>query len=195
MGSPSQKVVIPKGLVNPNETTIVEIPIRLKHLDMVIARPKQDWSYGTNRSPFDNFNPHDAATFYHEGGMFHPDHPANRTPPSLYDQSPVSSMYTPGSAEDSSSIPVCSGSSSCPGNSSSGAYQRFDSSGLSPGSPDRSLTQSDVMNSLGQLESSELHKIMGDLSDFQSARRKLVFDASSLASAADVSSNILSHTI
>lgn len=37
----SQKVIIPKGLVNPNETTIIEIPQKLQDRPAVVAKPKQ----------------------------------------------------------------------------------------------------------------------------------------------------------
>ena len=35
-----QKVVIPKGLVNPRETTIIEIPRNLQNVGTVVARPR-----------------------------------------------------------------------------------------------------------------------------------------------------------
>lgn len=36
----AQKIVIPKGMINPNETTIIEIPARLHDQPLVIAKRK-----------------------------------------------------------------------------------------------------------------------------------------------------------
>lgn len=38
--TPVQKVVIPKGVVNPDETTIIEIPARLHKQPIVVAKRK-----------------------------------------------------------------------------------------------------------------------------------------------------------
>lgn len=54
MATPSQKVIIPKGLVNPYETTIIEIPKKLQNKPAVVARPKT--SYLGNRHKFCNGN-------------------------------------------------------------------------------------------------------------------------------------------
>lgn len=40
MATSSQKVIIPKGLVNPREMTIIEIPKNLQNKSAVVARPK-----------------------------------------------------------------------------------------------------------------------------------------------------------
>ncbi|KAF2880033.1 hypothetical protein ILUMI_26154 [Ignelater luminosus] len=38
--TPVQKVVIPKGVINPDETTIIEIPARLHKQPIVVAKRK-----------------------------------------------------------------------------------------------------------------------------------------------------------
>lgn len=54
-----QKVVIPKGMINPNETTIIEIPARLHDQPLVIAKRKINatgWTSETmRRDPDDDY--------------------------------------------------------------------------------------------------------------------------------------------
>lgn len=45
-----QKVVIPKGMINPNETTIIEIPARLHDQPLVIAKRKMNTSGWTSET-------------------------------------------------------------------------------------------------------------------------------------------------
>lgn len=45
MAIPSQKVIIPRGLVNPYETTIIEIPKKLQNKPAVVAKPKSGSTY------------------------------------------------------------------------------------------------------------------------------------------------------
>lgn len=37
---PPQKVIIPKGMINPDETTVIEIPARLHKQPIVVAKHK-----------------------------------------------------------------------------------------------------------------------------------------------------------
>lgn len=53
----AQKVVIPKGLVNPTETTIIEIPGNLQNVATVVARPMASRS-----SPYQSFRPRAASS-------------------------------------------------------------------------------------------------------------------------------------
>lgn len=41
-----QKVIIPKGMVNPAETTIIEIPVKLQKQPVVVAKRKPSKYYG-----------------------------------------------------------------------------------------------------------------------------------------------------
>lgn len=43
-----QQVIIPKGVINPNETTIVEIPERLKNVSAVVARAKTQSTHNSS---------------------------------------------------------------------------------------------------------------------------------------------------
>lgn len=74
-----------------------------------------------------------------------------------------------------------------PSNSSCDPECPNSSGGASP-------TQGQVMQTLRRLEKRELSTIMEDLSSFQTTRRKLVLDASSLASPAEVSDQILNQS-
>ena len=40
----AQKIIIPKGLINPSETTIIEIPQHLKRIPVIIAQKQTRWS-------------------------------------------------------------------------------------------------------------------------------------------------------
>ncbi|XP_031352301.1 uncharacterized protein LOC116177455 [Photinus pyralis] len=54
-----QKVIIPKGMVNPKETTIIEIPSRLHRQPIVIAKHKNsEIGYGLLCSSFKSTNEH-----------------------------------------------------------------------------------------------------------------------------------------
>lgn len=64
MATPSQKVIIPKGLVNPYETTIIEIPKKLQNKPAVVARPKS--SYLGNRYKWDNNTFQDNVTTFNK---------------------------------------------------------------------------------------------------------------------------------
>lgn len=53
-----QKVVIPRGMINPHETTVIEIPTNLQKQPVVVAKRKTDGAYtptksrsGTNTKP------------------------------------------------------------------------------------------------------------------------------------------------
>ncbi|EFA09897.1 uncharacterized protein LOC103314218 [Tribolium castaneum] len=201
----TQKVVIPKGLVKPNETTIIEIPGALQNVPTVVARPKPGTRGSPARrapSPYQGFRPGAASS---RGNS-----PA-RTPPSVQKYA-SSSMGTP---ESYYSRSVSSGGQNriseevsyysttpedpcpCSGESSSGGYQRFDSSDsgaykrFDSDSGGGQITPNDVMNSLSQLESAELNRIMDNLEKFQKARRALVQEASNLPTAGDLSSMLL----
>ncbi|XP_044271227.1 uncharacterized protein LOC123015523 [Tribolium madens] len=210
----TQKVVIPKGLVNANETTIIEIPGNLQNVPTVVARPKPSGAMISGKrsspvrraaSPYQGFRPGAASS---RGNS-----PA-RTPPSVQKYA-SSSMGTP---ESYYSRSVSSGSprgtttqiseevsyysttpeDACPcSGSSSGGYQRFDSSDsgaykrFDSDSGGAQITPNDVMNSLSQLESAELNRIMENLEKFQKARRALVQEASNLPTAGDLSTMLL----
>jgi hypothetical protein len=321
MGSP-QKVVIPKGLVNPHETTIVEIPRKLQNVGTVVARPRPKSYQSSNtgdsscastpgpkvvqktsfvRRTYPPKSRRVGMGFLHDEGVtyggrpyeeesavdesshgFHPYYPrppgdrradispgdvsyavgkygkAGFDPPALLSSTmqglddvegslyrdfrprrgsstvtgergarPMGSLEpyqssgeyaSPGSSYYKSSMmsstpneqtemteerysydyePSTTPEDDCPcSGGSSGAYKRF-SSGESAGGSDPlggGPRMGDFMKSIGDLESEELSRIMQDLSSFQGARRKLVYDASSLATAADVSSSLLGNS-
>jgi len=318
----TQKVVIPKGLVNPNETTIVEIPKSFQNVGTVVARPRRSASPGrpgsgvgptTYRKGAEKNKSLPKAKLYgkfkmlHDGGTsfggmqnwydessaasssgarspspqrqasmspYHPPyraptsfvlpqdrdisdadisyrgfrdivHPVNSTMreiddmmetipykafrptkgmsshPNTPQRSPQSMRrYLPSDSselEQSYSQDVSSrgnsqqireersfadysqdysGSGEChcvsdlPSEDETGGYE----GDVSAGSPKQQLTQSQVLSSLGEIESTELNQIMADLSSFQRSRRQLIFDASSLSGPGDIAKNFISKT-
>ncbi|KAJ3622079.1 hypothetical protein MTP99_002608 [Tenebrio molitor] len=320
--SAPQKIVIPKGLVNPRETTIVEIPNNLKNVGTVVARPrtgnttttpspsqflrvpgpcragrthppkskqigagylhdagityagrpyeeespnesshgfhpyypkppgyrygsisKGDVSYTVGRYGGTGFDPDliDASTpqdlDYSEGSLYRDFRPRRRSSnpnspgcwpgPTSIQRYQFSDEYNSGqSPETSGSMPpydytqeyspsqsrlyTSERAVDSTHNSSYYQYQPEEESEYSPspsmqipGAPRRRasyggrgnrvgqpLSAAELMDSLGKIENRELNTIMNDVNRFQQARRKLVFDASSLQSSADLSKSM-----
>lgn len=58
-----QKVVIPRGMINPHETTVIEIPTNLQKQPVVVAKRKTEPSRSisksrtSSKSKYDSFKP------------------------------------------------------------------------------------------------------------------------------------------
>ncbi|KRT81835.1 hypothetical protein AMK59_5410, partial [Oryctes borbonicus] len=55
-----QKVVIPRGMINPHETTVIEIPINLQKQPVVVAKRKTEISRANNKSRFGSRSKYDS---------------------------------------------------------------------------------------------------------------------------------------
>lgn len=63
----AQKIVIPRGMINPNETTIIEIPARLHDQPLVIAKRK------LNSPAFTSEKINKGLESYEDESSFYPD--------------------------------------------------------------------------------------------------------------------------